>query len=182
MSFGDYFLCEAPFARYPEVVKTQVYHDASPKFFGSILAINSANPESISYSGINMPFYYQPPTGGMSLYIILLGASFPRLSPKLEDALKTCALWYATVLERSSPDKRQYVEWGVFTPYNLLTPHLYIIEFDGQDTSVVSYPGGIKTFTDKREMDGFLSETLKYSDAQLETGSVNRLATADGEG
>lgn len=179
MSFSDFFLCHAPHAKYPPQVVTQIYHDGSPRFFGSLVLVDFTGIKrlSVNFGGVNMPFIYHHPEEGSRFYILVLDKRSRQYSSNLEEMLIKTALWYSTYLHQSGRVKSKLIEWEIFQPFNERTPGLRIIELAGHDTWMLSFPEGVKTFDTQTEMDEYMEKVLGYSEDQLTSGYVNSVGT-----
>jgi hypothetical protein len=175
MTIANFFLCQNPFASYPSIVETNIYHNTSPKFFGSVLAIDPAGPiPQIHYQGDNEPFLYMHPDGRQKLYIILLGKVSQQPSHKLRNAMQIAAHWFcACINTNDTVHKGKGSAWNLLQDVNILTPGLKILEFTEHKTFLLCYPQGIKTFPTSTEMDQFITTSLDYPPALLTNRIIN---------
>ena len=171
---NSFFLCINPLSVPPDGITGYIFHYDIPRFFASIQSIDhDAEFKDIHATGGNIIFQYKRGDGLQQLIILTIDLTLGRVSDKLDAALKQAAGWYAACLARQDAITYSKSSWSLLMDYNKLTPRLQIIELTSFNKYLVSHPEGIFTFDNTDTMDNFLTQTMEYTDEQLEEGHHN---------
>ena len=171
---NSFFLCINPLSVPPDGITGYIFHYDAPRFFASIQSIDhDADFKDIHATTPNIIFQYKRGDGLQQLIILTIDLTLSRVSDKLGAALKQAAGWYAACLARQDVVTYSKSGWSLLMDYNRLTPRLQIIELTDYNKYLVSHAEGIFTFDNTDTMDNFLTQTMEYTDEQLEEGHHN---------
>ncbi len=177
-----HYICTNPFIKLKEDYVAELYHSESPRFFSCVRRIDLKKEKPIFFEvGPSFGFVHITPGEDVQLYFIIIDDNLNR-APwlKLQKKLKEQAQFYIDQFSHQQyKDKKEKGSWSLLRDYNASTPGLKIIHLKAYDSFIVCHERGVCNFFDEEEVFDFLSDTLQYTDGQLEKGDLNIIEFAE---